>query len=76
MSIDGPNPLLLLPGIFRTLDVDNSGSIEAVEIQPFVTEVVTAVAKLASSLLNEFENDLKSAFLYSLVEVKQITKLC
>lgn len=56
---DGPNPALALPGIFRILDADNSGSIEAVEVQPFITEIITAFAKLVTAIINELENDLK-----------------
>lgn len=56
---EGPNPALALPGIFRILDADNSGSIEPVEVQPFITEIITAIAKLATAVVNELENDLK-----------------
>jgi Ca2+-binding EF-hand superfamily protein len=56
----GSNPALLAPAIFRTLDADGSGSIEAVEIQPFISEIVSAVAKLLVAVVEELENDLKT----------------
>ena len=56
----GSNPALLAPAIFRTLDTDGSGSIEAVEIQPFISEIITAVAKLLVAIVEELESDLKS----------------
>lgn len=55
----GPNMALLVPALFRTLDADNSGAIEPVEVQPFVTEIITALAKLVSALVEELENDFK-----------------
>jgi len=55
----GPNMALLVPAIFRTLDTDNSGAIEPVEVQPFITEIITAFAKLVSALIEELENDFK-----------------
>ena len=55
----GPRYKNLLPALFRTLDADGSGAIEPVEVQPFITEIILAIAKLATALINELENDLK-----------------
>jgi len=55
----GPNMKLFIPAVFRMIDENQNGSIEAVEVQPLLTEVITSIAKIALSFIEEFEKDLK-----------------
>lgn len=55
----GPNKKILVDSIFRIVDENQNGSIEAIEVQPFMTEVITAMAKLFMALFAELEEDLK-----------------
>ena len=56
---NGPNKNLFIPALFRMIDENNNGSIEAVEVQPFVTEIITTAAKIVLSIVEQLENDLK-----------------
>lgn len=57
-----PNIPLFVSGVFRVIDDNENGSIEAVEVQPFVTEVITSIAKLITAIITELENDFKGVF--------------
>jgi Ca2+-binding EF-hand superfamily protein len=55
----GPNMKLFVPAVFRMIDENQNGSIEAVEVQPLLTEVITSVAKVLLSVIGELEKDIK-----------------
>jgi len=57
----GPSKAVFIPAVFRMIDENGNGSIEAVEVQPLLTEVITSVAKIALSIIDELEKDMKVA---------------
>lgn len=61
-AMDGDNMSTVVSSVFRVIDANENGSIEAVEIQPFLVEIITSIAKLTTSIINELEGDIKGAF--------------
>ena len=49
------SPEAFLHGIFRVLDENHNGVIEATEIAAFISEIISALGALASSLLEDLE---------------------
>jgi len=55
----GPSKAIFIPAVFRMIDENGNGSIEAVEVQPLLTEVITSIAKVVLAIIDQLEKDLK-----------------